>query len=130
VQIPIEDIIVKKRIRKDLGDINALADSLRQYGLINPVLINKRNVLIAGRRRLEAARKLGWRTINATIVDAQDSLTKLEYELEENFQRSDFSGEETQLAMNKIRKLRNPGFFTRIWLAIKAFFARLFKRQD
>lgn len=130
MQIPIEDIVVKKRIRKDMGDTDSLADSLRQYGLINPVLINKHNILIAGRRRLEAARKLGWRTINATIIDAQDPLTKLEYELEENYQRSDFSGEETQLAIKKIQKLRHPGFFTRIWLAIKAFFSSLFNRSD
>jgi ParB family chromosome partitioning protein len=70
MQIPIEDIKIKRRIRKDLGDLNALSESLRRYGQMHPILINKKNVLISGRRRLEAAKRLGWRTINAQLIDA------------------------------------------------------------
>jgi ParB family chromosome partitioning protein len=126
VQIPIDDIIVKRRVRKDLGDIAGLAESLRRFGLMNPVLVSKRNVLIAGRRRLEAARSLGWKTINAVTVEARDPLAKLELELEENVQRRELSTDEIAEANSRIRKLRDPGFFRRIWNAIVRFFARLF----
>ena len=126
MQIPIEDIVVKKRIRKDLGDITPLVESLRRFGLINPVLLNKKNVLIAGRRRVEAARILGWRSINAIVIEAKDELSKLEYELEENAQRRDLTAEETARAVARIRRLRNPGFFRRIWNALAAFFSRIF----
>ena len=126
--IPIEDIKVKKRIRKDKGDINALAESLKRFGQINPIVITKNNALVAGERRLEAARSLGWRTINAVIADIPDEVTKLEYELEENIQRRDFTKEEEEEAIKKIIELKNPYFFRRIINAIVRFFNKLFKR--
>jgi len=126
--VPIEDITVKKRLRKEMGNISALADSMKRFGQICPILITKKNVLIAGGRRLEAARSLGWRTINAIEVDVSDELTKLEYELEENIQRQDFSMEETDEAARKIHRLKNPPLFFRIIYAIIGFFKRIFSK--
>ena len=126
--VPIEDIKVKKRIRKDMGDIAALADSMKRFGQISPIVITRKNVLIAGGRRLEAARSLGWRTINAIEAEISDELTKLEYELEENIQRRDFSAEEAEDAARKINQLRNPSLLRRIFNAIVRFFRRLAAR--
>jgi ParB family chromosome partitioning protein len=130
VQIPLDDIIVKKRIRKEMGDIPSLAESMKRFGQMSPIVINNRNQLIAGGRRLEAARYLGWRTINAVVMDIGDSLSKLEYEVEENLQRQNFTADEIALAAEKINKLRNPGFFRRIWNRIINFFKKLFKIED
>jgi ParB family chromosome partitioning protein len=110
-----------------MGDIPALADSMKRFGQMSPIVLNNRNELIAGGRRLEAARHLGWRTINAVVMDIGDSLTKLEYELEENLQRRDFTPEEIAGAARKLNKLRNPGFFLRIRNRIVSFFKRLLK---
>ena len=123
--IPIDDIKVKKRVRKEMGDISALADSLKRFGQISPILITKNNVLIAGGRRLEAARSLGWRSINALVAEIPDEVTKLEYELEENIQRRDFSREEEEEAIQRINKLKNPSLLLRILNAIIGFFKRL-----
>ncbi len=128
MQIPIDQITVKKRIRKDLGDIDALVDSLRRFGLMNPILLNKKYVLIAGGRRLHAAKILGWQTINAVVIDADDELTRLEYEIEENLQRREFNDEESSQAWARLYTLRNPGFFRRLWLSIVNFFKKLFRR--
>ena len=128
--VPIEEIKVRKRVRRDLGDIGAMADSLKRFGQINPIVINKKNVLIAGERRLEAARSLGWRTISAVVADISDELTMLEYEMEENIQRRDFTHEETDEAVKKINSLQNPSFFRRVWNAIKKIFRRIFRRED
>ena len=128
--VPVDDIKVKKRIRKEMGDITALADSMRQFGQICPIVITKKNVLIAGERRLEAARSLGWRTINVVIAEIADELTKLEYETEENLQRKDFTPKEAEDAAVKIRRLRNPSMFRRIINAIIRFFKRLFRIED
>jgi ParB family chromosome partitioning protein len=87
-------------------------------------------VLIAGERRLEAARLLGWRTINAVIADIPEDLTPLEYEAEENFQRRDFSPEEYAEAAKRIYKLRNPGLLRRVLKRIIYFFKKLFKITD
>ena len=130
MQVPIKDIVVKKRIRRDMGDIEALADSLKRYGQINPIVINKKNVLIAGERRLRAAKHLGWRTINAIISECSNELARLELEIEENVQRRDFSMEEVAEATRKVYRLQNPGFFRRILNALIQFFKRLFKIED
>ncbi len=121
--ISIDDIKVKKRIRKDLGDLEALKDSLKRYGLMNPITLNSRYELIAGQRRLEAAKQLGWTTIQVNILEnAQDKISQLEMELEENTQRYDFSDEELLAGYAALEKLRNPGFFTRIIRKIISFF--------
>jgi ParB family chromosome partitioning protein len=130
MQVPIEDIRVKKRIRKDLGDIPALAESMKRLGQITPIVINKKNILIAGGRRLEAARSLGWRTINAVIAEVSDELTSLEFEIEENTQRRDFDPGEMAAANRKLYRLKNPGFFRRIFNALARFFRRLFRFDD
>ena len=124
--VPVADIKVKKRIRKDMGDISGLADSMKHFGQISPIVISKDNKLIAGGRRLEAARMLGWRTINAVVAEIPDSLSSLEYEVEENIQRCDFSREELEDAALKIHRLRNPSIFRRIMNAIIKFFKWLF----
>ena len=126
----IKDIVVKSRIRKDLGDIQALAESLARYGQISPVVINKKNVLIAGGRRLEAAKLLGWQEINAVVFETSGELEQLELEVEENKYRKDFSDEEAARAAKKIYKLKNPSFFRRIWNAIRHFFKKLFRQED
>jgi len=130
MHIPISDIKVRKRIRKDMGDLSSLADSMRRFGQISPIMITKKNVLIAGGRRLEAARILGWRTINAVIAEIPDELTKLEYEVEENIQRRDFSRDEAEDAARKINRLRHPSIFRRMLNAIIRFFKWLFKIED
>ena len=128
MKVPIKDIAAKNRIRKDLGDIEALAESLRRYGQISPIVITRDNVLIAGGRRLEAAKLLGWQNINAVILDSLDKLEQLELEVEENKHRKDFNEEETADAEKKIQKLRNPSFFRRVLNAVIGFFKKLFKR--
>lgn len=130
MQIPVEDIVVRKRIRKDLGDISLLAESLKRYGQISPIVLSKKNVLIAGGRRLEAAKLLGWRSINAVISESAGELERLELEVEENVQRRDFSMEEVADASRKIYRLKNPGLFARIISAIVKFFRKLFRIED
>jgi ParB family chromosome partitioning protein len=130
MKISIADIIVNKRVRKDMGDIEALAESFKYYGQITPIIINKKNVLIAGGRRLEAAKLLGWQSINAVIIDRSGELEQLEIEFEENKYRKDFNDAEAAEAAKKIYRLKNPPFFRRLLNAIIRFFKRLFRIKD
>jgi ParB family chromosome partitioning protein len=66
--VPIASITVGPRIRQDFGDIDALAASIGELGLLHPIVIDKHHKLLAGERRLRAAQKLGWTTIPATIA--------------------------------------------------------------
>jgi ParB family chromosome partitioning protein len=64
----ITDIIIDHCYRRDLGDIPGLSESIREFGLLRPLLITPDNRLIAGRRRLEACKLLGWETIPVNVV--------------------------------------------------------------
>ena len=129
MQVPIESIKVRKRIRQEMGDISALAESMKRFGQISPIVISSDKVLIAGGRRLEAARSLGWSNINVVIAEITDELTMLEYEREENVQRANFTPTEEATANEKIHDLQNPPLFRRIWNAIVGFFKRLFRKR-
>ena len=130
MQIPIKDIIVKKRIRKDMGDIEALAESLKRYGQISPIVISEKNVLIAGGRRLEAAKYLGWRTINAVVSESASELARLELEIEENMQRRDFNMEEVAEATKKLYRYQHPGIFRRILNTLLRFLRWIFMLEE
>lgn len=126
--VRIADIKVKRRVRKDLGDLSALKDSMRNYGLMNPITLDQKNVLIAGERRLEAAKQIGWESINAIIINKPVSkIELLEMELEENNQRKEFTDEELLEGYRRLEKMRNPSLLMRFlnWLA--SIFARIGK---
>lgn len=124
--VNIAEIKVKHRVRKDLGDLEALKDSLRRYGLLNPITIDSKYRLIAGERRLEAAKLLGWTNINAVIINNLTPVTQLELELEENNQRKEFTDAELLEGYKRLEKLRNPGIFRKILNAFIAFFEWIF----
>ena len=125
--VSIKDIKVKRRVRKDLGNLEDLKDSLRRYGLLNPITLNSKYQLIAGERRLEAAKAIGWTSINANIIDNLTPLSQLEMELEENNQRKEFTDEELLEGYKRLARLRNPSPLRRLWNALCDFIVWLFK---
>ena len=70
--VPIGDILIGKRHRSDMGDIESLAESIDAVGLLHPIVVTPDNKLIAGKRRLEACRHLGWTEVPATVVPLDD----------------------------------------------------------
>ena len=124
--VKIEDIKVKKRVRRDLGDLTALKDSMHRYGLMNPITLNSNYELVAGERRLEAAKSLGWERINANILDSNvDNIRQLEMELEENNQRKEFTDEELLEGYKRLEKLKNPPLVMRILKFIANIFIKI-----
>lgn len=123
--VAIKDIKIKRRVRKDLGNLEDLKDSLRTYGLLNPITLNSRYELIAGERRLQAATQLGWTNIQANIVDNLTEVDQLEMEIEENNQRKEFTDAELMEGYKRLQRLRNPGFFYKIYLFFKHLFQKI-----
>lgn len=128
-EVKISKITVRKRIREDLGDLMPLMESLEKYGQLNPVIIDEKFQLIAGERRLESAKSLGWQTINCLMIKEPGEIEKLEIELEENTSRKALTEGELAQAFDQLNKLQNPGFFRKLIKAIINFFKRLFKRK-
>lgn len=74
--------------------LSELAESIREYGVIQPVTVRKLDSgyyqLIAGERRWRAARLAGLTEIPARVIEADDKLTT-ELALVENLQREDLN---------------------------------------
>ena len=65
MEIKIEAIKkVGNRFRKDLGDIQTLANSIKEDGLLQSPLINNDCELVDGQRRIEACKLLQYRNPN------------------------------------------------------------------
>ncbi len=77
--------------RRDMGDLAALADSIREQGVLEPILVNKEGdgyLIISGERRFRASEQAGLRTIPC-IIKNLDKNQILEIALVENLQRKD-----------------------------------------
>jgi len=96
---------------------------------MNPIVITGENVLIAGHRRFEAARQLGWNTITARVVDQHDDVSQIEMEIDENTQRKSLTTDELAEAYLRLEKLKNPGLILRFFRFIRNLFLRIFRRR-
>ncbi len=105
-----------------------LADSIKVHGLMNPIVINEKKELIAGERRLESVKLLGWTTVDVRIVHTDDA-GKLQMEIDENLYRRPLTAGEITEGLTRIDRIQNPGFFSRILRCIALFFRRLFSRR-
>lgn len=105
-KIPISSILIEDRQRTDLGDIDSLAASLSRLGLIQPIIVNHERRLVAGGRRLEAAKRLGWTEIPAVFRETLSEDELQELELEENIRRKDIDWRERIIAIAKIHRLK------------------------
>jgi ParB family chromosome partitioning protein len=73
------------------ADLAELADSLREHGLVQPIVVRAkgdRYQLIAGQRRLAAAKRLGWEKVLVRVLDVEDRQMS-EIAIVENLQRRD-----------------------------------------
>jgi len=129
VQISISSVVVNERVRKDIGDLAQLMESMQTHGQFSPIIITRKNELIVGHRRLLAAKRLGWYTIDAVCVDRDSDVEKLEMELAENVHRKDFSPEEILAGFSRLERLKKPGFFARIRSFFRRIFQRIFRRN-
>jgi ParB/RepB/Spo0J family partition protein len=84
----VDAIRVGARHRKDMGDLDGLAASMAELGLLQPVVVRPDGKLIAGERRIRAAEQLGWATIPINVVDL-DAVVRGEFA--ENSCRKDFT---------------------------------------
>lgn len=102
----IEDIKIEQRLPGDRGDINDLMESMKNYGQFHPILIDENNVLIAGFRRLSAAKALGWKYVEVKVKKNWGFFKKKCVELEENIRRKDMSWVEKDMALAELHRIK------------------------
>jgi ParB family chromosome partitioning protein len=96
-----------RNVRTSFDDekLKELADSIRERGVLHPIVcrrIGNRLELIAGERRLRAARMLGLRKIPAIIREADDADVEFD-RIVENLQREDLSDDDQYRALKALR---------------------------
>jgi len=100
-EMPIDEIKIGERFRKDMGDLDALADSIKNIGLLQPVVVRRDGSLVAGARRIAAFQQLGRTSIPVTIVDIDNILRG---EFDENDKRKNWTPSEKA----KIKRALEP----------------------
>lgn len=91
------------RKRFDEEEIADLADSLREHGVLQPLVVRRvdgRFELVAGERRLRAAQSLDWKRVPVQVRDLEDRQTA-ELALVENLQRKDLNPIEKAISFER-----------------------------
>lgn len=97
-------------MRKEMGDLTSLASSIREHGLIQPIVLAPDKTLIAGERRLRAHQLLGLEEIDYVLYDSLEEDVKAELEFEENYWRKAMTWQEETIGLlNIYRKKRLKG---------------------
>ena len=84
--LPINSVTPYERnVRTHSKDqIKQIARSIETFGFINPVLIDKEGVLVAGHARLQAAQQMGLKVIPTICIDQLSEAEKRAYILADN----------------------------------------------
>jgi ParB/RepB/Spo0J family partition protein len=97
-EISLENILSRPRQPRsefDQGELASLAESIREHGVLQPLIVSPapehgRYILVAGERRLRAARMAGLSTAPAVVREVSEQ-ERLELALIENVQRADLN---------------------------------------
>ncbi|QIM18691.1 ParB N-terminal domain-containing protein [Leucobacter coleopterorum] len=63
----LDSLRIPDRYRTDLGDLELLAESMRDRGLLQPPTVTPEGIVLIGARRVAAARLLGWKVIGVWV---------------------------------------------------------------
>lgn len=107
--IGVHDIEVGDRARADLGDLADLMASIKQLGLLQPIVVTDDNKLIAGGRRLESCRRLGLDEVQVVVAEhIHDAVDLLKAERDENTCRKPMTASELIALGRQIEELEKP----------------------
>jgi ParB family chromosome partitioning protein len=106
--IPLRKIITNdQQPRKDFGDLSEMADSIKEKGILEPILIRPKNgrfEIIAGERRYKAAEMAGLTEIPCIEYDIADN-EALELSIIENIQRKDLTIYEQAFSLKSLAEI-------------------------
>jgi ParB family transcriptional regulator, chromosome partitioning protein len=108
-EVPVRQIVPnprQPRLQMDESELQGLADSIREHGVLQPLVVSHepqlgQYILIAGERRLRAAELAGLESVPVIIRQASEQ-QRLELALIENVQRADLTPLETAEAYHHL----------------------------
>ncbi|MCL6569879.1 MAG: ParB/RepB/Spo0J family partition protein, partial [Meiothermus silvanus] len=100
--LPLEDLVPQAQPRRRFEGLEALAESIREQGVLQPLLVRPlgdgRYALVAGERRYRAARMAGLSEVPVRVVELSEKEARL-LALVENLQREDLNPYEETLGV-------------------------------
>lgn len=110
-QVSINDIKPYPRNAKIHGEdqIRKIADSITEFGFLNPILLDTGGVILAGHGRLEAAKLLGMAKVPCLYADGLTEAQKRAYILADN-RLTELGGWDEDLLDEELRALFDEGF--------------------
>ena len=106
IEVPLDEIKIGSRVRRDFSHVPELAESIREDGLIQPIVLTYNKQLIAGESRIRAHRLLGRATIRAVFRGVLDEAQLGVLEATENVARQNLTWQERCLSVDKVHRLR------------------------
>ena len=105
----VDAIRVENRARRDYSGIDTLAASIDSLGLLHPIVVTPDLRLVAGGRRLEAVRALGWVSVPVTVfANLSEAASMLQAESDENTERMPLRPTEAADLARKIEEVLAP----------------------
>jgi ParB-like chromosome segregation protein Spo0J len=107
--VPIDKVQIGQRFRRDLGDLTGLQESITNVGLLHPVVVTPDFALVAGHRRLEAMRALGFDEVPVRIAySLTNARALLTAEQDENTCRKDMTVSERTALTDALLAIEKP----------------------
>ena len=102
--MPIDQIIPDNPYLRLNTDVHELVMSIKSVGLIHPLTVNNKNVLLAGGRRFHACRLLGMTEVPVVIVE-KDEMEQELISIDENIVRKPLDKMEFEKCLNRGREI-------------------------
>lgn len=107
--VRVDAIRVEDRARVEYRNIDSLAGSIETLGLLHPPVVTSDLRLIAGGRRLEAVKALGWERVAVSIADnLTETAALLQAESDENAEREPLTLSEAAALAKRIEDVLKP----------------------
>ena len=103
--VPLKDITIGERFRKDFSGDQEFVESIREKGVLQPITVDRHFNLLAGERRFRAAQTVGLEEIPALIRAVEDEVDAREIEVVENLFRKDFTWQEKCRGISELDRL-------------------------
>ena len=103
-----ELVVSPLNVREDIGDIQSLAESIRDDGLLHPLTVRPygdQYEIVAGRRRYEACKLIGMKVIPCNIAEEMDDRRAVLTSLKENMRRGDLTAAEKKRGIGKLLQM-------------------------
>lgn len=105
-RVPCADIVIDRANRqRKIIDTKGLKDSIARRGVMQPIIVTRDLLLMAGERRLTASLELGLPDIPCRFFEDLSPTETMIVELEENLKRSDLTWQDTAAAIAQLHSI-------------------------